>query len=194
VSFNIILQSPFTRSDVFTDFERDPIVVPGTGSGCTNPGSTTNIKCALFGTNVTAAAAINVGQYRSSFHVVIAGSNGYNLIPHSLACPSGSAAGVCGTFVLNNYYEICACGTDVTGAAVEIQAVYCDGALQYCATNNDCPANYVCQVNSCCSNSPICVPSVICANGLSMSRMFRRGGAVGKNTNLFVDGAPGFSS
>jgi len=184
----------FTKLTWLPDYERDPLVVPGTGSGCTNPASTTNIKCALFGTNVTAAAAINVGQYRSQFHVVIAGSNGYNLIPHSVACPAGSTPGVCGTFVLNNYYEICACGSDVNGNAVEIQAIYCDGPLQTCASNNDCAADYVCQVSSCCSSTPICVPSVICANELSMSRMFRRGGAVGKNTNLFREGAPGFSS
>ena len=54
---------------------RDPSVEPGTG--CTDPSSTTNIKCVFWGGPVTTANAKNDGQYRSSFHVVIAGSNGY---------------------------------------------------------------------------------------------------------------------
>lgn len=136
--------------------------------------------------------ATNSGQYRAQFNVVIAGSNAYNMIPHELACPAGSTPGVCGTYVLNNYYEICACAMDTAGNAVEVQAIYCDSSLVNCASNNDCPADYVCQVSSCCSDTPVCAPSVICANDLSASRMFRRGGAVGKASTLFVEGAPGF--
>ncbi|KAF2996733.1 hypothetical protein E8E13_006166 [Curvularia kusanoi] len=57
-------------------FERDPTVEPG--PTCDNPPSTTVIKCVLWGTYLTADTATNNGQWRDNFHVVIAGSNGYN--------------------------------------------------------------------------------------------------------------------
>lgn len=57
-------------------FERDPIVNPDS-SVCPNPPSTTNIKCTLYGYPVSGDYATNTGQWRSSFQVVIAGSNGY---------------------------------------------------------------------------------------------------------------------
>lgn len=56
-------------------FERDPSVDPGTG--CDDPSSTTMIKCVFWGGPVTEDNAVNAGQYRDNFHVVIAGSNGY---------------------------------------------------------------------------------------------------------------------
>lgn len=64
-------------------FERDPSVNPA--DACPNPASMTNIKCTLWGSQVTAASANNEGQWRGpgdaqgqAFHVVIAGSNGYS--------------------------------------------------------------------------------------------------------------------
>ncbi|KAI1452330.1 hypothetical protein F4805DRAFT_447822 [Annulohypoxylon moriforme] len=62
-------------------FERDPSVQPG--PNCTNPPSTTTIKCIFWGGLVSAETASNTGQYIADFHVVIAGSNGYmkNAIP-----------------------------------------------------------------------------------------------------------------
>ncbi|APA11511.1 hypothetical protein sscle_08g062810 [Sclerotinia sclerotiorum 1980 UF-70] len=56
--------------------ERDPTVDPG--ATCANPASTTNYKCVKWGVQIQAATATNVGQWRQDFHVVIAGSNGYN--------------------------------------------------------------------------------------------------------------------
>ncbi|KAL8738547.1 MAG: hypothetical protein Q9190_007986 [Brigantiaea leucoxantha] len=56
-------------------FERDPTVNPA--DACKNPASFTNIKCTLWGSGVTTEAAVNKGQYRRDFQVVIAGSNGY---------------------------------------------------------------------------------------------------------------------
>ena len=56
-------------------FERDPTKDPG--AACPNPPSFTNIKCTLWGSGVTPETAKNEGQYRTDFHVVIAGSNGY---------------------------------------------------------------------------------------------------------------------
>ncbi|KAI9821235.1 MAG: hypothetical protein M1827_003970 [Pycnora praestabilis] len=56
-------------------FERDPTVNPA--DACPNPPSFTNIKCTLWGSGVTTQAAVNSGQYRDQFQVVIAGSNGY---------------------------------------------------------------------------------------------------------------------
>ena len=55
-------------------YERDPSVNPA--DSCPNPPSFTNIKCTLWGSNVTPESAVNKGQYRKNFHVVITGSNG----------------------------------------------------------------------------------------------------------------------
>lgn len=55
-------------------FERDPSLVPA--NSCNNPASTTVIKCVRWGSPLTAETAVNTGQWRSDFHVVIAGSNG----------------------------------------------------------------------------------------------------------------------
>lgn len=80
-------------------FERDPSVDPGTGnSGCANPRSTTSIKCVMWGGPVNAANALNVGQLRNQFQVVIAGSNGYvnktiaGIPGYDTAVPLGNAA------------------------------------------------------------------------------------------------------
>ncbi|KAF2085164.1 hypothetical protein K490DRAFT_47488 [Saccharata proteae CBS 121410] len=60
--------------------ERDPIVRPDY-QVCTNPPSTAFVKCTLYGYPVAAAALTNQGGYQADFHVVIAGSNGYNKDP-----------------------------------------------------------------------------------------------------------------
>ncbi|KAK4561353.1 hypothetical protein LTR86_004670 [Recurvomyces mirabilis] len=65
--------------------ERDPSQDPT--STCSDPASTTVIKCVYYGGPVTAASATNVGQWRDDFHVVIAGSNGY--INNSISTPAG---------------------------------------------------------------------------------------------------------
>ncbi len=74
----ISCQQHCDAADLCTAFniyiERDPSVKPATG--CDNPSSITNFKCTLWGSGVTAAAAVNNGQYRDNFHVVITGSNG----------------------------------------------------------------------------------------------------------------------
>ncbi|EMD64827.1 hypothetical protein COCSADRAFT_189863 [Bipolaris sorokiniana ND90Pr] len=57
-------------------YERDPKYAPS--ASCTDPEPQTNLKCALFGYPVSANTAINDGQYREQFQVVIAGSNGYS--------------------------------------------------------------------------------------------------------------------
>ncbi|KAF2785452.1 hypothetical protein K505DRAFT_209046, partial [Melanomma pulvis-pyrius CBS 109.77] len=59
-------------------YERSPSVDPA--DGCTNPPSTTSIRCVLFSNSLTPEMAQNPdnsGQYRRDFIVVIAGSNGY---------------------------------------------------------------------------------------------------------------------
>ena len=55
--------------------ERDP-TVDANAQNCPNPPSTTNYRCTLWGAPVSSEEATNSGQYRDSFHVVIAGSNG----------------------------------------------------------------------------------------------------------------------
>lgn len=66
-------------------YERDPSVDPS--DSCSNPASTTVIKCVYYGGPVTLASATNVGQWRRDFHVLIAGSNGYT--NKSIATPKG---------------------------------------------------------------------------------------------------------
>ena len=65
--------------------ERDPSRDPNAAS-CPNPSSTTNYKCTLWGAPVASGQATNMGQWRDSFQIVMAGSNG-NLIPSSLHKP-----------------------------------------------------------------------------------------------------------
>lgn len=59
-------------------FERDPMYEPNTTAGCPNPPSTTNINCVLWHSRLEADAAINIGELREEFQVVITGSNLYN--------------------------------------------------------------------------------------------------------------------
>ncbi|KAH7018016.1 uncharacterized protein B0I36DRAFT_217611, partial [Microdochium trichocladiopsis] len=56
-------------------FERDPVISPG--KGCENPTAFANIKCSLWGVPLDNSTATNTGQWRSKFHVAIAGSNAY---------------------------------------------------------------------------------------------------------------------
>ncbi|KAI5203700.1 hypothetical protein E4T39_04003 [Aureobasidium subglaciale] len=56
-------------------FERDPSLEPG--AGCTDPAPVTVIKCVFWGGPINKGNAVNTGETRSSFKVLIAGSNGY---------------------------------------------------------------------------------------------------------------------
>ncbi|KAF2173537.1 hypothetical protein M409DRAFT_15817 [Zasmidium cellare ATCC 36951] len=59
-------------------FERSPSKDPSpSGGNCEQPPTTTLIKCVFWGGPVTSANAVNNGQWRNNYHVVIAGSNGY---------------------------------------------------------------------------------------------------------------------
>lgn len=57
------------------DFERDPVVNPG--NSCPNPSSTTTIKCVFWGSSINEDLALNIGETRVNFSVVITGSNYY---------------------------------------------------------------------------------------------------------------------
>ncbi|KAF9870866.1 hypothetical protein CkaCkLH20_11538 [Colletotrichum karsti] len=72
-------------------FERDPSLDPA--SRCPNPPSTTVIKCSFWGVGIGPSTATNNGQTRNDFHVVIAGSNGYQL-----TAPEYPVAGYTSTF------------------------------------------------------------------------------------------------
>lgn len=87
-------------------FERDPTVNPG--SSCPNPPSTTFIKCVLWSTYLSAANALNTGQYRDDFQVVIAGSNGYvkNTVP--------AVFGYTGTYLADASINAPLCNGDYT--------------------------------------------------------------------------------
>ncbi|KAL8981771.1 MAG: hypothetical protein Q9177_005470 [Variospora cf. flavescens] len=73
--------------------ERNPTLDPNTVI-CPNPPSTTNFKCTLWGSIVSAAQATNRGYMSASFSVVIAGSNAYNKAapPPSVPCYAGPTA------------------------------------------------------------------------------------------------------
>lgn len=60
-------------------YERNPTLNPA--DACPDPPAQTLIKCELWGSPITLAAATNYGQYREQFHVVIAGSNAYMKLP-----------------------------------------------------------------------------------------------------------------
>jgi hypothetical protein len=47
------------------------------GPKCTNPPSSTKIKCGLWSGTITPDVAMNEGQFQEDFEVVIAGSNAY---------------------------------------------------------------------------------------------------------------------
>lgn len=70
-------------TDLCTSFniyiERDPAWEPAKCS-CPNPTGITNYKCTLWGSGVEAAAAVNKGQWRGDFEVVVTGSNGYSKV------------------------------------------------------------------------------------------------------------------
>ncbi|TKX19047.1 hypothetical protein C1H76_8938 [Elsinoe australis] len=65
-------------------FERDPSVDPAVN--CANPSSYTMIKCVFWGSSINTENAVNYGQWRNKFQVVIAGSNGYE---SEVATPPG---------------------------------------------------------------------------------------------------------
>ena len=61
--------------------ERDPSINPGDCS-CPNPPSFANFKCSVWGSSVEAVDAVNYGQTRNEFQVVIVASNGYEKASH----------------------------------------------------------------------------------------------------------------
>ncbi|KAL1625880.1 hypothetical protein SLS56_007119 [Neofusicoccum ribis] len=62
--------------------ERDPTIRPDYPEQgvCSDPASTAIVKCTLYGYPISDTTATNTGQWQGGFHVVIAGSNGYNKI------------------------------------------------------------------------------------------------------------------
>ena len=57
-------------------YERDPIVQPA--AACADPNAQTSVRCAYYSSAVDSKYATNIGEWRSSFAVVIAGANGYS--------------------------------------------------------------------------------------------------------------------
>ncbi|ROV98011.1 hypothetical protein VMCG_07008 [Cytospora schulzeri] len=57
-------------------YERDPTLNPDYVD-CPNPNSTTNIKCVFWGSSISEDLALNYGESRVDFRVVITGSNYY---------------------------------------------------------------------------------------------------------------------
>ena len=114
-------------------YERDPSLNPG--AACPNPASQTNIKCTLYGSQVSAASATNTGQYRAQFHVVIAGSNGYNRIvlpapvqnaynnPAALAGAIDYSQGYIGSRFFNQPFDAGVCAALCSATTADNRAV-----------------------------------------------------------------------
>ncbi|CAD0085761.1 unnamed protein product [Aureobasidium mustum] len=128
-------------------FERDPQYDPSV-AGCSNPSSTTNIKCVFWGGAVTAANANNFGQMRDGFNVVIAGSNGYiagsfaaKLAAKATATASSSSAAASATDVAGNIYTIYYSSDSTQGAYSNAQASssYTD-CMTACDADSQCNA------------------------------------------------------
>jgi len=87
-------------------FERDPTVIPGSGSGCDNPPSTNVIKCVYYAGPLSMDTATNTGQWQDNFQVVIAGSNGY--MANTVPTPNGYTAPVSlGNATINAPLDMC---------------------------------------------------------------------------------------
>ncbi|KAF2225147.1 hypothetical protein BDZ85DRAFT_185791, partial [Elsinoe ampelina] len=56
-------------------FERDPVQDPGVS--CQDPTAGVTVRCALWGSQINAAQAQNIGEWRQQFMVVISASAGY---------------------------------------------------------------------------------------------------------------------
>ncbi|KAF4549282.1 Hypothetical protein D9617_22g066270 [Elsinoe fawcettii] len=81
-------------------FERAPSVDPA--PACANPKSVTLIKCVYWGSTINTENAVNSGQWRNQFQVVIAGSNGYE---SGIATPPGYNTPVALNAAINAPYD-----------------------------------------------------------------------------------------
>ncbi|KAM0143024.1 hypothetical protein ACHAO1_000858 [Botrytis cinerea] len=116
-------------------FERDPSVEPG--ASCEDPASVTMIKCVFWGGPVSTENALNTGQYRDNFQVVIAGSNGYT--NNSIApIPGYGDAQFLGNAAINAPYDTQGCNTYM-GSTIfstgpfdaSLCAAYCSAQSKY---------------------------------------------------------------
>ncbi|KAF4550538.1 Hypothetical protein D9617_17g048070 [Elsinoe fawcettii] len=131
-------------------FERQPIIDPG--ASCPNPTAGVNVRCALWGSQLTAAQATNVGQWRQQFMVVIQSSAGYvkNSAPAAVSGFTGpvALAGAVNVNTINgnnvllasNYvsgtYNVSVCAAQCTAlTASNKAAAVASGALSYGACN-----------------------------------------------------------
>lgn len=73
----LLWRASLTADIEIQDYERNPTVNPDYGAGCPNPPSTTIIKCVLWGQTINTDIALNWGEERCDFQVLIAGSNYY---------------------------------------------------------------------------------------------------------------------
>jgi hypothetical protein len=120
-------------------FERDPSLDPGTG--CTNPAPVTMVKCVFWGGPVNQGNAVNTGQFRSSFQVLIAGSNGYT--NNTVVAPPGfDTPTFLGNAAINAPYDGQGYNT-LAGSTIFTQgtfnaslcADYCNAQTKYNAAN-----------------------------------------------------------
>lgn len=83
-------------------FERNPTLIPG--PNCTNPAAATVVKCSFWSSNINSTMAVNIGEWRSNFTVLISGSSGFNKQPemNSILSGYGSAIPLAGAINLAN--------------------------------------------------------------------------------------------
>ncbi|PNS16375.1 hypothetical protein CAC42_109 [Sphaceloma murrayae] len=73
-AFNIFIE----RDPSLNPCKNDSTAYTPWGYWCPLPSSITNYKCTLWGSNIDASVATNMGGWRGDFNVVITGSNGYD--------------------------------------------------------------------------------------------------------------------
>ncbi|TGO69922.1 hypothetical protein BOTNAR_0005g00040 [Botryotinia narcissicola] len=107
------------------------------GASCEDPPSVTMIKCVFCGGPVSTEDAVNSGQYRDNFQIVIAGSNGYT--NNSIAPISGYGnAQYLGNAAINAPYDSQGCNTYM-GSTIfstgpfdaSLCAAYCSAQSKY---------------------------------------------------------------
>ncbi|KAL9116056.1 MAG: hypothetical protein Q9227_000424 [Pyrenula ochraceoflavens] len=146
--------------------ERDPSVDPA--DSCPNPPSTVNYKCTLWGQWIDSSTATNQGQWRNQFHVVFAGSNGYNkqAPPPSVSGFSGpvefgGAINAPSGYIGAKVYPNSPLDPSVCASACTAQTAYnsrhpnADGTFQTCAffnmyilSKNNVPQGLTCSLYS----------------------------------------------
>ncbi|KAH9230846.1 hypothetical protein K456DRAFT_1842121, partial [Colletotrichum gloeosporioides 23] len=145
-------------------FERDPTLDPA--ASCPNPSSTTVIKCSFWGVGIGPSTATNSGGWRNDFHIVVAGSNGYQLTAPDYPVSGYNATFTdkatinapsdCNSYITfkahtNNAYDPSLCATDCAAQAQEtnpFNGLRCHFFTSYLLVKNGVTQAQICALYS----------------------------------------------